>query len=94
MNGRSRYCLKKAGLISNYYFIIGLPTETMEDIEAIPKMAMKALKTAKQYTRRFVNINIGISPFVPKAHTPFQWYGQNLSDELKQKKKYIKRCAD
>lgn len=72
------------------YFMIGLPTETMEDIEAIPKMAMKALKTAKQYTKRFVNINIGISPFVPKAHTPFQWYGQNISDELTQKKKYIK----
>jgi radical SAM family uncharacterized protein/radical SAM-linked protein len=72
------------------YFMIGLPTETREDIEAIIKMAMKALKTAKQYTRRFVNINIGISPFVPKAHTPFQWYGQNLSDELKEKKNYIK----
>jgi radical SAM family uncharacterized protein/radical SAM-linked protein len=72
------------------YFMIGLPTETMEDVEAIPKMALKALRTAKQYTKRFVNINIGISPFVPKAHTPFQWYGQNLLCELKEKKKYIK----
>jgi radical SAM family uncharacterized protein/radical SAM-linked protein len=73
------------------YFMIGLPTETGEDIEAIPKMALKALKTAKQYTRRFVNINIGISPFVPKPHTPFQWYGQNSFDELKRKKEYIKK---
>jgi radical SAM family uncharacterized protein/radical SAM-linked protein len=72
------------------YFMIGLPTETMEDIEAIPKMAMKALRTAKQYAKRFVNINIGVSPFVPKAHTPFQWYGQNPSAELKGKKNYIK----
>ena len=72
------------------YFMIGLPTETDEDIEAIPKMAMKALKIAKQCTRRFVNINIGISPFVPKAHTPFQWYGQSPSGELKRKKNYIK----
>lgn len=71
------------------YFMIGLPTEKEEDIEAIPKMAMKALKTAKKYTRRFVNVNIGVSPFVPKAHTPFQWYGQTSSDELKRKKEYL-----
>jgi radical SAM family uncharacterized protein/radical SAM-linked protein len=72
------------------YFMIGLPTETEEDIESIPKMAMKALKIAKQYTKRFVNINIGISPFVPKPHTPFQWYGQSSSAELQRKKHYIK----
>lgn len=73
------------------YFMIGLPTETEEDIEAIPKMAIQALKTAKKYTRRFVNINIGVSPFVPKAHTPFQWYGQTSSDDLKRKKEYLHR---
>ncbi|MBM4146153.1 MAG: TIGR03960 family B12-binding radical SAM protein [Nitrospira sp.] len=72
------------------YFMIGLPTETEEDIYAIPKMAAKALKTAKQFTKRFVNISIGVSPFVPKAHTPFQWYGQNPFDELAGKKKHIK----
>ncbi len=72
------------------YFMLGLPTEDGEDIEAIPKMAMQALKIAKRYTKRFVNINIGVSPFVPKPHTPFQWYGQNPSGELKRKKDYIK----
>ncbi len=72
------------------YFMIGLPTERDEDIEAIPKMVKIALKIAKQYTGRFVNINIGVSPFVPKPHTPFQWYGQSSSDELKRKKDYIK----
>jgi len=72
------------------YFMIGLPTERDEDIEAIPKMVKMALKIAKQYTGRFVNIKIGVSPFVPKPHTPFQWYGQNPSDELKRKKDYIK----
>lgn len=72
------------------YFMIGLPTERDEDIEAIPKMVKMALKIAKQYTGRFVNIKIGVSPFVPKPHTPFQWYGQSSSDELKRKKDYIK----
>ncbi|MCE5195053.1 MAG: TIGR03960 family B12-binding radical SAM protein [Nitrospiraceae bacterium] len=72
------------------YFMIGLPTETDEDIAAIPEMAMKALKTAKEHTGRFVNINIGISPFVPKPHTPFQWYGQNNISEIKRKMNYLR----
>jgi radical SAM family uncharacterized protein/radical SAM-linked protein len=71
------------------YFMIGLPTETAEDIEGIIQMAMLALKIAKQHTKRHVNINVGISPFVPKAHTPFQWYGQSPLFELEEKKSYI-----
>ncbi|MGQ9569308.1 MAG: TIGR03960 family B12-binding radical SAM protein [Thermodesulfovibrionales bacterium] len=72
------------------YFMIGLPTETEEDTEAIPKMVTKALKISKKYTNRFVNINVGISPFVPKPHTPFQWVGQDSIEELKRKKDYLK----
>ncbi|MEW6214024.1 MAG: TIGR03960 family B12-binding radical SAM protein [Nitrospirota bacterium] len=72
------------------YFMIGLPSETEEDVEAIPEMVIKALKIAKKHTGRFVNINIGVSPFVPKPHTPFQWYGQAPIDELKRKKDFLK----
>ncbi|MDP2168087.1 MAG: TIGR03936 family radical SAM-associated protein [Thermodesulfovibrionales bacterium] len=72
------------------YYMIGLPTETEEDIEAIPKMAMKALKIAKTYTKRFVNINVSVSPFVPKPHTPFQWCAQAATGEMKRKKDYLR----
>jgi radical SAM superfamily enzyme YgiQ (UPF0313 family) len=72
------------------YFMIGLPTEDGEDIEGIPKMVFKALRIAKQHTNRFVNINVGISSFVPKSHTPFQWYGQSPVDELRRKKDYLR----
>jgi radical SAM family uncharacterized protein/radical SAM-linked protein len=72
------------------YFMIGLPTETDEDIEGILQMALQALKTAKKFVKRFVNITVGVSPFVPKSHTPFQWYGQSPSDELERKKKHIR----
>jgi radical SAM family uncharacterized protein/radical SAM-linked protein len=74
------------------YFMIGLPTETDEDIDAIPKMAMQALRTAKEFTKRFINISVGVSPFVPKAHTPFQWFGQNPVEELNRKKHLIKQA--
>jgi radical SAM family uncharacterized protein/radical SAM-linked protein len=72
------------------YYMIGLPTETEQDIEAIKAMAMKALHIAKKNTGRFVNINITISPFVPKSHTPFQWAGQISLEEIKRKQKYLK----
>ena len=81
---------KEGWLNLKLYFMIGLPTETDEDIDGILAMALKALKTAKHFTKRFVNINIGVSPFIPKAHTPFQWYGQIRIDELREKKAYIR----
>ncbi|MCX7794238.1 MAG: TIGR03960 family B12-binding radical SAM protein [Thermodesulfovibrionales bacterium] len=72
------------------YFMIGLPKETMEDLEGIIKMSLKALSTAKRFTRRFVNISVSISPFIPKPHTPFQWLGQLGLDELKERNNYLK----
>jgi radical SAM family uncharacterized protein/radical SAM-linked protein len=80
---------KEGWLNLKLYFMIGLPTETDEDIEGIISMSLKALRTAKLFTKRFVNINVGISPFIPKAHTPFQWYGQIKADVLREKKTYI-----
>lgn len=72
------------------YFMIGLPTERDEDIEAIPDMVIKAVKTAKKHTRRFVNISVSASPFVPKPHTPFQWCPQADLEEIKRKKAYLR----
>jgi radical SAM family uncharacterized protein/radical SAM-linked protein len=72
------------------YFMIGLPTEEDEDIEGIIIMARKALRIAKQHTRRFVNIKVGMSPFVPKPHTPFQWHGQDTLDELRRKRDHLR----
>ena len=72
------------------YFMIGLPTETREDIDGLINMAMLALKIGKRVTGRRVNVNVGISAFIPKPHTPFQWTGQNDMQELRKKQDYIK----
>ncbi len=53
------------------YFMIGLPTETDEDLEGIVKMVMTAKKMG------FSKINVSVAPFVPKPHTPFQFAKQN-----------------
>ncbi len=74
------------------YFMIGLPQESMTDIDGIIEMAVLALKKGRQITGKKVNINVSISPFVPKSHTPFQWVGQDSKDELRKKQDYIKRA--
>ena len=73
------------------YFMVGLPTETEEDIEAIPAMAQKAINIAKRYSRRHMNLNIGVSPFVPKPHTPMQWCGQEKDETLRAKMGYLRK---
>ncbi len=74
------------------YFMIGLPHETMSDIDGLIDMAVKALKKGRQITGKRVNVNVSISPFVPKPHTPFQWIGQDIKDELRKKQDYIKKA--
>lgn len=73
------------------YFMIGLPTETDEDIEAITNMAVRARRIARGITRKNVNITVSISPFVPKPHTPFQWTGQMDERTLKERIEFIRR---
>ena len=57
------------------YFMIGLPTETDEDVEGIFHLAKKVLAAAPPGTKR-LQVTAAISPFVPKPHTPFQWEAQ------------------
>lgn len=87
-----RMLFEEGWLNLKLYFMIGLPTERDEDIEAISSVAMKALRIAKKNTGRFVNIGITISPFVPKPHTPFQWCGQINLGEMKRKGGYLREA--
>ncbi len=70
------------------YFMIGLPTETEEDIAEIAQVVKEILNTALQVNRR-ASLNVSISTFVPKAHTPFQWERQLSIDEIQQRQKLL-----
>ena len=70
------------------YFMLGLPTETDEDVLAIAELAHKVLYTWKQHASnksRGVRITVSTSCFVPKAHTAFQWEAQNSMEEYQRK---------
>ena len=60
------------------YFMIGLPLETEDDIQGI----IDLIKTILAETGKRFQINISLSPFVPKAHTPFQWVPMLRPEEL------------
>ncbi|PJA75541.1 MAG: B12-binding domain-containing radical SAM protein [Nitrospirae bacterium CG_4_9_14_3_um_filter_53_35] len=77
--------------ILKLYFMIGLPSETEEDVKGITDLTFKALKIAKQANPRFKQIHVSVSPFVPKAHTPFQWSRQNRPEEIADKYQFLKR---
>ena len=75
------------------YFMIGLPTDTDEDVLGIADLAYKVLATWKRTAsvkNRGVTITVSTSCFVPKPHTPFQWEAQNTMEEFKRKQQLLK----
>ena len=71
------------------YFMIGLPTETDEDLDGIIRLANELFARGKRASKRSIQLNISISTFVPKPHTPFQWMGQAPMDEIRRKQAYL-----
>ena len=66
------------------YFMIGLPTETDEDVLAIAELGLKVLRVGKDYGRKN-KVTVSVGGFVPKPHTPFQWCAQDAPEELERK---------
>jgi len=73
------------------YFMIGLPSETPDDIDGIIKMVQTASGMGRKISGSRVNINIGISAFVPKPHTPFQWIGQASFNKLRETQDHLRK---
>ncbi|HAJ78483.1 MAG TPA: hypothetical protein DCO75_01815 [Fibrobacteres bacterium] len=72
------------------YFMIGLPTENDEDIEALINLASKIADKVRQRSKRRA-VHVSISPFSPKAQTPFQWEAMGSPESLDKKSRYIKQ---
>lgn len=71
------------------YFMIGLPTETDEDLDGIIRLVNELFALGKRASRRPVQLNISVSTYVPKPHTPFQWHGQAPIGEIRRKQAYL-----
>ncbi len=71
------------------YFMLGLPTETDEDVLGIAELVYKVIQTWKEHAvnkKRGLRVHVATAYFVPKPHTPFQWEKQITPEE------YLRRC--
>jgi radical SAM family uncharacterized protein len=74
------------------YFLTGLPTETDEDTLGIVELAQRCLELAKAKGHHG-SVTVSVGGFVPKAFTPFQWFGMNTEDELRRKVNLLRDAA-
>jgi radical SAM family uncharacterized protein len=72
------------------YFMIGHPLETLEDVQAIADLCKSVLAEGRKIIGRKAKVNAGVSTFVPKAHTPFQWVACDRMDSITEKLALLK----
>ncbi len=73
------------------YFMLGLPTETMEDIEEIVQLVDKIRSSGRTAKGGMPQVRISLSTFIPKPHTPFQWVAQESAEQLSAKHELLKQ---
>lgn len=73
------------------YFMIGHPSETIEDVQAIADLCKQVLKIGRRVMGNRARVNAGVSTFVPKPHTPFQWVPCDTLDQIEAKQRLLKR---
>ena len=75
------------------YFMMGLPTETLDDIAGIAELAQKVVnefyKNPEKPKGKGVTVSVSVASFVPKPFTPFQWEPQDTMEQLVEKQKYL-----
>jgi radical SAM family uncharacterized protein/radical SAM-linked protein len=75
------------------YFMIGLPSETQEDLEGLVDLVKKIARTVKQSSKRY-DIHVALSTFIPKPHTPFQWAPQISMEESLRRLNFLRSALN
>lgn len=73
-----------------FYFMIGHPDETTEDVQAIIDLCVRTLQEGTKILGKKATLNVGVSTFIPKPHTPFQWVPQDTREQVEKKLKMLK----
>jgi radical SAM family uncharacterized protein len=74
------------------YFLIGLPGERMEDVQAIADLTREVWRTGRKTHGRKAQVNVSVNTFVPKPHTPFQWVALAPPDSIREKQALLRRA--
>jgi radical SAM family uncharacterized protein len=78
------------------YFMLGLPTETQEDVDAVISLAEKVREVQLKHARpagRIGGITLSVNSFVPKPFTPFQWEPMDAVESLNKKQRYLEKAV-
>lgn len=73
------------------YFMLGLPTETNEDIQEIVRLAGEIRSLGKRASGKVPSLRVSAATFVPKSHTPFQWVAQEDEESLNAKQEILRK---
>ena len=73
------------------YFMIGHPSEALEDVQAIADLSMAVLAEGRKFHGKKAVVNVGVSTFIPKPHTPFQWVPMDTMEQIAAKHALLKR---
>ena len=73
------------------YFMIGHPSETLEDMQAIIDLCYAVAEIGKRVAGGRARVHAGVSTFIPKPHTPFQWVGLDQDDTIREKLDLLRR---
>jgi len=74
------------------YFMIGHPSETLEDVQAIADLCMEVMAVGRKAIGRRASLHVGVSTFVPKPHTPFQWVACDAPEMIEAKIQLLRRA--
>lgn len=72
------------------YFMIGHPSETLEDVQAIIDVCQAVLKEGRRHVGGRARVHAGVSTFIPKPHTPFQWVSCDSIDSIQAKQNLLR----
>ncbi len=72
------------------YFMLGLPTETEDDLNGLVRLTLEVLNVGRKILGRPPQINLSLSAFIPKPHTPFQWLAMGSPEDLAKKIAFVK----
>jgi len=88
----ARVAYERGWRLIKMYFMVGLPTETQEDVEGIVRFVDTVRRIGREYGPS-CSVNASVGPFVPKSHTPFQWDAFEDTESLKEKLRFLRRTV-
>ena len=72
------------------YFMIGHPSETLEDVQAIADLCKRVIAEGRKAIGNKAKLNAGVSTFIPKPHTPFQWVSSDADEQIRAKQALLR----